>query len=147
MTTVGTVLMVLGAGIFLFLGFAHTVFTFQSSPTSGPMTPTDPELQQALTRPGGIGMAPHLQSTLWSSWVGFNLSHSLGIIVTASIVLAEVLTDVEQAMATPWFVVVVTVVPAAYLVISIRHWFRDPTVGIGVGTALLWIGTIVHLAF
>ena len=107
------------------------------------MSPTDPVVQAAMVRNGGIGMAPDLDSSLWKAWIGFNLSHALGVVIIATIVLTQVLSGVADALDQSWFLLLVFLVPATYLVLSIRYWFRDPTVGITLGTLLIWVGAIV----
>ncbi len=137
--------MAAGAAVILLLGIAHVVATLQSKPVGGPMSPTDPVVQAAMVRNGGIGMAPDLDSSLWKAWIGFNLSHALGVIIIAAIVLTQVLSGVAGALDQSWFLLLVFVVPATYLVLSIRYWFRDPTVGITLGTVLIWAGAIVGM--
>jgi hypothetical protein len=66
--------MVLSAGISFTLGVVHLVYTFW-----GPLlTPRDPALQISMSQ-----IAPVLtkETTMWRCWVGFNVSHSMGLIL------------------------------------------------------------------
>ncbi len=74
------ILILLGAAIFVMLGTIHAVYTLRSSPDGGPMTPVRPEVRAAMVEPGGLGLAPRIDSNLWRAWVGFNLSHSVGVV-------------------------------------------------------------------
>lgn len=139
------ILMSIGAGIVLFLGLAHGVFTLQSSVDGGPMMPTDPDVRDAMQVRGGIGMAPDIDSNLFRAWIGFNFSHSLGIVVIAGVILWHTLDDVAVAVEQPWFLAVVFVVPVVYLVLAQLYWFSDPRNAIFVATLLLWAGTIIEL--
>src|SRR5215813_13408539 len=68
------ILMVLSASIILTLGVVHLVYTFW-----GPMlTPRDPALQISMSQ-----IAPVIteETTMWRCWVGFNASHSMGLIL------------------------------------------------------------------
>jgi hypothetical protein len=66
--------MVLSASISFTLGVVHLVYTFW-----GPLlTPRDPALQISMSQ-----IAPVLtkETTMWRCWVGFNVSHSMGLIL------------------------------------------------------------------
>src|SRR5215813_12702884 len=68
------VLMVLSASITFTLGVVHLVYTFW-----GPqLTPRDPALQISMSQ-----IAPVItkETTMWRCWVGFNASHSMGLIL------------------------------------------------------------------
>lgn len=134
-----------GASIFLLLGVAHAVFSLQSSPDSGPMMPVSPTVRAAMSEVGGLGMAPEIESTLFRAWIGFNLSHSLGVVVIAGIVLIHTLSDITQAASEPWFLALVFVVPALYFVMALKYWFDKPRDAIAFATLLLWAGVIIEL--
>ncbi len=134
-----------GSAIFLLLGVGHAVFTFQSKPDGGPMMPTDPETLAAMSRSGGLGLAPHLDTTLFRAWVGFNLSHSLGVIAIALILMANAFDDLGAAVGKVWFLVLAFGAPALYFFLAINFWFDKPRDGIALGAALVWIGLIVEL--
>ncbi|HET8924581.1 MAG TPA: hypothetical protein VFN26_16480 [Candidatus Acidoferrum sp.] len=68
------IFMVLSASIVFTLGVVHLVYTFWG-PT---LTPRDPALQISMSQ-----IAPVItkETTMWRCWVGFNASHSLGLIL------------------------------------------------------------------
>src|SRR5215475_16208574 len=68
------VLMVLSASIAFTLGVVHLVSTFWGSN----LTPRDPALQISMSQ-----IAPVItkETTMWRCWVGFNASHSMGLIL------------------------------------------------------------------
>jgi hypothetical protein len=70
------ILMVLSASIILTLGAFHLLYTFRG-PT---LTPRDPTLQISMSQ-----VSPVLtkETTMWRSWVGFNATHSMGLILLA----------------------------------------------------------------
>src|SRR5258707_7263068 len=68
------ILMVLSASIIFTLGVVHLIYTFW-----GPkLTPRDPALQISMSQ-----IAPVItkETTMWRCWVGFNASHSMGLIL------------------------------------------------------------------
>ena len=140
------ILVTIGAGIFVFLGVVHAVITLQSTPAGGPMTPTDPSIRVAMERSGGLGLAPHLHVPFFQPWTGFNLSHSLGAVVSGLVIGLPALTDLDGALGDAWWVVLSLAVPPTYLVLSVRYWFEKPTQAIALGTALTTVGIIGGLA-
>ena len=135
----------IGAGIFMFLGIAHAVFTFQSSPSGGPMMPTDPDVRAGMSTTGGLGLAPHIDSNLYKAWIGFNLSHSLGVVVAAGVLIRHAIVDFSQSAGQAWFIVLAVAVPAIYFVLAQLYWFDKPRNGIAVGATLVWVGLILEM--
>src|SRR5262250_2533106 len=62
------------AAIILFLGSVHLAYTFFTPK----FNPTDGELETAMKR-----VAPRISNnmTMWKAWVGFHISHSLGLML------------------------------------------------------------------
>ena len=68
------ILMALSSSIVFALGVAHLVYTFR-----GPkLTPRDPALQISMSQ---ISPVITKQTTMWRCWVGFNASHSMGLVL------------------------------------------------------------------
>lgn len=135
-------LVVAGAGVFLFLGVMHGFLTWRSTPERGAFTPTDPVQREAFQRVGGLGLAPGIRLSLWNAWLGFNLSHSLGVIVGAAVLARPALYDFGAALADPVWVAFALTLPVLYLALSLRYWFDKPTRGIALGTALIYVGVL-----
>lgn len=138
------ILILIGAGIFVFLGSVHAIYTFRSTPAGGPMTPVTPAVREAMVHPGGLGLAPNIDSSLWRAWVGFNLSHSLGVVVIGLAIAIPALLDLEDAATHAGWLSLAIAAPAVYLALSVRYWFRSPTIGITVGGLAIYAGLIGH---
>src|SRR5216683_1538572 len=85
------ILMVLSASITFTLGVVHLVYTFW-----GPkLTPRDPALQISMSQ-----IAPVItkETTMWRCWVGFNASHSMGLILFG-LVFSFPLTGISISLA------------------------------------------------
>lgn len=89
-------------------------------------------------------MAPDLRSTLWRAWVGFNLSHALGVIVVSTTTL-WLATSGTPLFATWPVRLALLVVPATYLLLSLKYWFDKPTRAIGLGCALVYAGVLLDV--
>ncbi len=75
----------------------------------------------------------------------FNLSHSLGVIAVAGVVIAQAAIRFADATNEVWFLILVVAVPAAYFVMAVKYWFSTPRNGIALGTVLLWLGIVIEL--
>jgi hypothetical protein len=71
---VARVLMVVSASIVLTLGLIHFVYTFWGQQ----LTPRDYTLQISMSQ---ISPVVTKETTMWRCWVGFNASHSMGLIL------------------------------------------------------------------
>jgi hypothetical protein len=67
-------LIALSAGLSAVLGFVHLVYTFRGSK----LHPRDSELRSKLENTSLVLTA---ETTMWKAWIGFNASHSLGVIL------------------------------------------------------------------
>ena len=132
----------LGGSVIMFLGLAHLVFTLRSTPQGGPLSPTDPAVRSAMSTPGGIGLAPAIAVPLWRSWVGFNLSHSLGVLAVGAYIAVPALVDFDGALDRIEWLVPAVALPLVYLAISIRCWFDKPTRGIALAATLIVVGIV-----
>ena len=66
------------AAIILFLGSVHLAYTFFTHK----FRPTEGQLETAMKQ-----VAPRISGdmTMWKAWIGFHLSHSMGLMLFASI--------------------------------------------------------------
>ena len=92
-------------------------------------------------RPGGLGLAPTLQMPLWRPWVGFNVSHSVGVLLAGAVIAVPLLWWGEPVLFHPLWLVPSLALPVVYLATSVRYWFSAPTTGIALATVLIWGGT------
>jgi len=120
-------LFLLGGLPFLFLGIAHALATPLTPEESKGLSPQDPEY-----RLGMVAQTVLLtrRTNLWLTWVGFNLSHSLGAVLFGVVVLLVGRSHASFAANWTAFVPFAIAVSAAYLAIGLRYWFRTPIVGI-----------------
>ena len=84
------------------------------------------------------------QTTVWRAWIGFNLSHGLGIVVFAGLLIhgAALHFDAVRS-AAPELLFAAPVVALLYFLMSLRYWFRIPAIGSGLGAALLLAGAVL----
>jgi hypothetical protein len=121
-----------GALPFIVLGLAHVAATPRTPAEAKGLSPRDPALRDAMARDT---LLLTRRTTLWLTWVGFNLSHSLGALLfgVVTLLIGRTLASFEAQAAT--FLPLNVAVSAAYLVLGVRYWFRTPIVGISVSSA------------
>jgi hypothetical protein len=124
-------LFVVGAAVFGLLGLAHGVLTLRDLQVPRSFTPTDENLRRAMAE-APLRLAP--RTTIWNAWVGFNLSHSLGLLMFGTFFGGLAAFDfgvVEEHLFLRFSAVAVGL---AYLVLALRFWFWVPAVLSAVGT-------------
>ena len=76
------ILLFLGGGVFGLLGALHAIYTLLDLRNPRRLVPADPSVAQAtvnsaLRLSGG-------RTDMWRAWIGFNFSHSLGVLLVVS---------------------------------------------------------------
>lgn len=132
-----------GAVPLLVLGAAHAIATPRAPQDARGLSPSDPQLADAMTR---SGLRLTRRTDMWRAWVGFNLSHSLGLLTFGGFVIVTGRRAAEfgpQAQACVPFALFVA---AGYLWLALRYWFRTPIIGCLLSVALFlasWMTRVV----
>lgn len=116
-------LMAASAAIALLLGSLHFAYTFRGNklhPRDASVTARMRDTPLVITR----------QTTVWKAWIGFNATHSIGLMLFGLVYgyLALMRTDV---LFGSWFLLALgLVVLVAYAVLARRHFFSVPWRGL-----------------
>jgi hypothetical protein len=124
------ILLVAGCGIFVLLGVAHLAYTLWT----GKLDPRDPQLIEAMKQGRPVITR---QTTMWKAWVGFNLSHSLGAILFGLLFIDLAIESYGTVKASFVLNAMLLGVPAIYLTLAIKYWFKSPRNGILVAWGLI----------
>ena len=115
-----------GGLILALLGVAHATLTPRYIGHVTGLSPSDPQLATAMSR-------THIRLTrrvdMWAAWVGFNYSHSLGLIVLGGLVLLIGRNASSFIGEATVFVPFAFAASAIYLLLGVRYWFRTPIIG------------------
>ncbi len=125
-----TLLAMVSAGLFAILGALHLAYTlhdFGERPRY--FRPADSSLLSAM-RKTHPAIAPTGRD-YWSAILGFNLSHSIGVLLFA------LLIAVTAQYQIAWLEPILIVVGWAFVAIAWRCWFRIPMLGCLIGTVLM----------
>ena len=118
-------LLIVGSSIFVLLGAAHGVLTLKDLGNPRNFTPRDAKLRTAI-------IAFHPKVNLWQAWLGFNLSHSLGLVMFGGAFLYVGIFHPLLFSQSPLLQGCSILIPAAYLVMSLKFWFSKPAIGSGI---------------
>ena len=123
------------AAIMAVLGLLHLAYTLHDFGTRPRyFSPKNAALLDAM-RETRTALAPEGRD-YWSGILGFNLSHSIGVLLFA------LLITLATAYQILWLQPALVVVGGLYVTISFRCWFRVPTISALVATGLMIAGWI-----
>jgi hypothetical protein len=123
------ILLILGGAQFSVLGALHAIYTLLDLRNPRRLVPVDPSLAHAMANSslrlscGGTDM--------WRAWIGFNFSHSLGLLLFAALSLWAGFRINTLPVGV---ILVLTLVGCIYLVLAALYWFRTPVISVAIGT-------------
>jgi hypothetical protein len=124
-TLAARILMILSASIIFTLGVAHLAYTFW-----GPnLTPRDPALQIGMSQ-----VAPFItkETTMWRCWVGFNASHSMGLILFGLVFGFLALAHGRILFQSPFLLIVGLAMLGGLVVLCKVYFFSAPLIGVSI---------------
>jgi hypothetical protein len=68
---------------------------------------------------------------MWRAWIGFNFSHSLGVLLYGALGIWAGLRIKDLSV---YVMPALILVGCMYLVLAVLYWFRSPAIGIAIGT-------------
>ena len=119
---ISQVLFIIGASIFGILGFVHLIYTFftdKFNPYNSDVTEAMKSTSPVLTK----------ETTVWNAWVGFNASHSLGVILFAAIYIPLAFSHIQFIANNSWFAVLPSIIGFSYVFLAKIYWFKIPFFG------------------
>jgi hypothetical protein len=112
-----------GASIFLFLGSLHLYYTFFTNKFSTKNKNAEIEMKNThplLTK----------DTTIWKAWIGFNASHSSGVIFIGLINIILVLQYFPVIQNSVLLHLLNIITTVFYCWLGKKYWFRIPFTGI-----------------
>ena len=122
------ILMVLSASIMFTLGVVHLFYTFYGAN----LTPRDPALQISMRQSSPIVTN---ETTMWRCWVGFNASHSMGLMLFGLVFGFLALAHDQLLFQSPFLLVVGLAMLGAFVVLCKVYWFSAPFTGVSISLA------------
>ncbi len=131
-------LLILGGTVFGVLGASHAVYTLLDLRNPRWLVPADPSVAHAMANTT-LRLSSG-RTDMWRAWIGFNFSHSLGLLLVAGLALwaGFRFNTLPVGIITP----TLTLIGCVYLVLALLYWFRAPAIGVASGTgcfAAAWV--------
>ena len=137
MNTIAPFLVAASAAIVLLLGLIHLLYTF-----SGPkLLPRDSELQ---TRMKEVSPVITKQTTMWKAWIGFNASHSYGLILFGAVYGYLALVHSAFLFQSVFLIVLGLIVLLGYVFLARNYFFRTPLQGALLAVVLYGLALIIN---
>ncbi len=104
--------------------------------------PKDRSVKRAMDGTGVrlVGSAP---PSMWSAWLGFNISHGLGVFTFGLLCLLIATHDFKLVEGIDAIRPLTIAFSAAYLALSLRFWFWGPAIITGSATACFTVATVL----
>lgn len=136
----GQTLFIAGTLPFILLGALHTLYSLLDTIHPRRIVPRDAEL---IARMQASALRLTKETDMWRAWLGFNLSHGLGAFVFGLVYLIMAIGHFTVLQTAPLLLIIAPAVALAYLVLSIKYWFRIPILGTGLGFVLFLGGALL----
>jgi hypothetical protein len=120
--------------IFLVMGVVHGAQSLRDVVRPTSFTPSDPTVREAMQ---GAQLAYDRRVNVWRAWLGFNLSHGLGLFVFGAVSLALAWSRFELFANSAAVQVAAILVAASYVAIGARFFFWLPAAGSASGLVCL----------
>jgi len=137
MNALAPALVAASAAIVLLLGLLHLLYTFHGAK----LAPRDPELR---TRMEQVAPVITRQTTMWKAWVGFNASHSFGLILFGTVYGYLSLAHGDFLFRSAFLLAFGLALLFGYAVLAKAYFFRIPLRGVLLATLLYALALIVR---
>ncbi|WP_223787361.1 LIC_13387 family protein [Marinicella meishanensis] len=116
------ILIITGCLILGLLGLIHLIYTLATNKFHA----RDPAVTAAMQQSAPIITG---QTTVWRAWVGFNVSHSVGVLLLPLVYVPLALNHMTLLANSAWFAGLPVVLAAAYAMMAKQYWFKVPLWG------------------
>jgi hypothetical protein len=136
---IASLLIVASAAVVFVLGGLHLLYTFRGSK----LDPREAGTRQAMER---STLRITRETTVWRAWVGFNATHSIGLLLFG-LIYAYLALAAPALLFGSWFLQGLgLVLLASYVALARRYFFSVPFRGIVLATLLYVAGLAVAAA-
>ena len=139
MTQLAASLVTASATVILLLGLIHLLYTFRGHK----LHPRDAQLEARLREVSPIITR---ETTMWKAWIGFNASHSLGLILFGTVYAYLALAHDLFLFGSPFLLAAGLLLLLGYVFLAQRYWFSVPFHGVVLATVLYVAALIIRWA-
>ncbi|MWV16143.1 hypothetical protein F3I16_08775 [Pseudomonas sp. L-22-4S-12] len=127
---------------FLALGILHTVYTITDTYKPKKLIPYKSGVMGLMKE---STLAITKETNVWRAWVGFNISHGIGILFFSVTYLYLSISQTSFLESSLFFMSAAPIISLIYLVLSKKYWFSIPTIGSAIGLLCFVAGTLVQV--
>ena len=137
----GTIPFLIAGGAHALLTLVDTIRPTYFAPQEASLTPEleGTGIRFRLLVPGGDSSRP----SMWRAWLGFNISHGLGVFAFGLLALVIALEEPGLLERAEEIALVAVAVAATYLVLALRFWFWVPVLITATSTACFAIAALL----
>jgi hypothetical protein len=115
---------------FLALGILHTLYTIADTYNPKKLIPYKAGVMGLMKE---STLAITKETNVWRAWVGFNISHGIGILFFSTTYLYLSIFNTPFLEGSLFFMSAAPIISLTYLVLSKKYWFSIPTAGSAIG--------------
>lgn len=126
---------------FLLLGLLHTAYTVADIYNPKRLIPYKSGVM-GLMKESTLALTK--ETDMWRAWVGFNISHGVGLLFFAISLLYFAVLHIAFLQDSVFLLTVAPLVALVYLLLSRKYWFRIPAAGSALGTLCFLAGSFIQ---
>ena len=124
--------LVIGGLIFVTMGIVHGLLAVVDVLRPTQFAPTDDSVRLAM-RSTNVRFL-RARANMWDAWLGFNISHGLGMFLFGS-AAAWLGLNLEHVTVSSMALTIPVIIGLLYFLLSVRFWFYAPAVASAIATA------------
>lgn len=126
---------------FLVLGLLHMVYTIADSYSPRRLVPYKSGVMELMKE---STLALTKETDMWRAWLGFNISHGVGMLFFSVTYLYLSILHVTFLERSLFLLSMAPIIALTYFVLSRKYWFRIPTAGSAIGLLCFAIGSLAQ---
>lgn len=132
-------LIIIGCLIIGLLGLAHFIYVLATDKFNA----YDPQVTTAMQNTSPVLTK---DTSMWQAWLGFNYSHSIGVLWIPLIYIPIALNHMPILQQSIWLSLLLPIMALSYAVLAKRYWFVIPMFGSLISLACFsWAFYLLHM--
>lgn len=127
---------------FLALGILHTVYTITDTYKPKKLIPYKSGVMSLMKE---STLAITKETNMWRAWVGFNISHGIGILFFSLTYLYLSTFYTSFLESSLFFMSAAPIISLTYFILSKKYWFSIPAIGSAIGLLCFVAGALTQV--
>jgi len=139
-TGIARVLIEIGGLLLATMGAFHAAVSFADDFRPRQFAPLDDDVRVQMNQTS-VRFSRRLN--MWRSWIGFNISHGLGVFAFGVVYLLIAIHEFSLLVAFKPVMLFGVFVSLVYFLVALRYWFYLPAIGTGIGFACFAVAYVI----